>query len=108
MKGIIKKVEQVLSKELDLEEDELKEFIQLAKDSLKSNFSELDMALNKDDKEMIAKKAHTIKGVLLNLGLEEEANLAKKIELEAKSNVNKEKIEKMIEKLKEALKELIN
>jgi HPt (histidine-containing phosphotransfer) domain-containing protein len=107
MGDLIERAKKTLFEQLGLEGEELNEFIQMAKSSLTENFTELDKAFTEGDIETLARRAHTIKGVLLNLGLEEEAAFAKEIELEAKGGADKEKLGKMIEKLKETIGEFL-
>ena len=105
--SVIKKVKSYLSQELGVGEEEIENLIQLARDSLRENFEKLDKYLSENRIEDFARVAHTIKGILLNLGLEEKAEFSKEIELKAKEGETKENLAQMVENLKKYLAEFI-
>jgi len=105
--SIMKKIKRYLSQELGVEEEEVEGLIQLARESLRENFEKLEKCLLEDRIEEFARVIHTIKGVLLNLGLEEEAAFSKEIELKARAGEAKEMLTEMVKTLKRYLAEFI-
>jgi len=104
---LIEKIKTYLMNELGVGEEEIEGLIEVAKGSLAKNFEKLERHLSAGEMDEFARVAHTIKGVLLNLGLEKEAALSKEIELKAKEGESKESLSQMVENLKKSLAGLI-
>ncbi len=104
---VLKKVKAYLIKEVGLGEDEVDALLQMARESLIENLEKLEQYLKEENFEEFAKVAHTIKGVLLNLGLEKEAAISKKLELKAREERNKEELVNMLSTFKQNLSDLL-
>ena len=74
-----------LKAELGMEDEQVTGILKTLSSPLKETLRSVDEACGKEDLEEIAETAHSLKGVLLNLGLDELAELAKTIELSAAS-----------------------
>ena len=81
-----------------LDKEAQERIIKEAINSLRKNISNLEEVLKKDDKEVILKATHNLKGVLLNAGIK-----ADKFEEENLKNLSLDEIK---EKLRKALKDL--
>jgi len=75
---------------LGLEEDEYLELVELFVETSKTDLKNLRSAINNKDMEMIARIAHSLKGVAMNLGLDGFIELAKTIEKTARDEELKE------------------
>jgi len=105
MSDILNRIKENLAVNLGLEGEELEEFINMARQSLQNDLLTLETAFP-DDITTVGVQAHTIKGALLNLGLESEADKARAIELQAKEG-KIDGLEDMIVNLKECLQDLL-
>jgi len=103
---LIDKVKEYLKSELGLDEEEVLPLISTARESLREDLRKLEKSLENGNLEDFAKVAHTVKGVLLNLGLEEEAGFAKELELKARAGENTEVLKEGLLKLTSRVKEL--
>ena len=77
-----KKIKPVAEKrfiELGIEKEEIEELIEDGIDSVFSKIFLIEKALREKNFEALIKLTHSVKGILLNLGLEKEAELFKKI-----------------------------
>lgn len=72
-------------RQFTLPEEQIKRMIPGFLDALRSHLSLLKEALESGDKQDMGKKAHTIKGAFLNLGLENCAEIALAIEINSKA-----------------------
>ena len=101
-----KEIENYLKNSLGLSEEEIKNLLELAKLNVKKHLKELETFLLAKDFENISKTAHTLKGVVLNLGLTEIAKTLKIVELKAKEEKNIKEIIKLFENIKTILKDI--
>lgn len=76
--------------------------------SLADHIGNLELALEQGDLEQLGKAGHTIKGALLNLGLEECADIAYSIELNGKAGNDDINYQKMVKSIREKLDCYIN
>lgn len=67
--------------------------------ALESHMNDLDLALNENSIDKIAKVGHTIKGACLNLGLEAEAEVAFEIEQRGKAKESGSDFKELVDKL---------
>ncbi len=72
-----------LKAELGIDDEQVTGILKTLSSPLKETLRSVDAAYKKKDSEEIAETAHSLKGALLNLGLNELADLAKVIELSA-------------------------
>jgi len=66
-------------KEMGVDDDTINELVEVSIESLNDELSKIDAILNSDDLSELGFHTHTIKGVLLNVGLNEDANSFKEI-----------------------------
>ena len=66
-------------KEMGVDDDTIDELVEVSIESLNDELSKIDAILNSDDLSELGFHTHTIKGVLLNVGLDEDANNFKEI-----------------------------
>jgi len=102
----IKEIESYLKNSLGLSDEEIKNLLELAKLNIKKHLKELETFIFNKDFENISKTAHTLKGVVLNLGLTDIAKNLKTLELKAKEEKNIKEITKLFENIKITLKEI--
>ena len=77
-----------LAKEYGLDMDDVQELFDAARETVKEYLGHLETDVARKDLESAAKNAHTLKGSLMNMGLEYPGGLAKEVENAAKkSNV---------------------
>jgi len=75
--------------EMGIDEETINELVMVSIESLNEELSQITNILNGDDLTNLGLHTHTIKGVLLNVGLDEDANQFKEIKHlfeEGKSN----------------------
>ena len=77
-------------------------------ETLAGYLNELAVQFAAGDQQEAGRVAHTIKGALLNLGLHEQASLAKDIELRAKAGIELVDLESDFKKLRAALGPLLD
>jgi len=65
--------------EMGVDDDTINELIDVSIESLNDELSKIDTILNSDDLSELGLHTHTIKGILLNVGLNEDANNFKEI-----------------------------
>ena len=70
-----------------LEEEQIEHMLEISAKTLTDNISTAKTALKNSDYEKLGALAHSIKGSLLNLGLDDEAQTALKIEINARENL---------------------
>jgi PAS domain S-box-containing protein len=75
-----------LKKEYELDLESANEILDMYRDSLKSGLDGLRGTLDVEDTQEMERQAHSVKGALLNIGLEEQAEIAKKIEFAARKS----------------------
>lgn len=76
---------QKIADELEFDLEDVKMLIEVFIESVEESLTNLKEAITQDDFEMIYQSAHAIKGSAANLTLMDISELAKAIELEAKS-----------------------
>uniref|UniRef100_UPI004056DB4C PAS domain S-box protein n=1 Tax=Candidatus Electronema sp. TaxID=2698783 RepID=UPI004056DB4C len=99
-------VKQHLVKQFELEPSDAEEVLAAYADSLKDNLGRLRQSLADSEGAEGGRQAHALKGGLLNLGLEEQANIALALEKELPKQIEERHL-RMIEQLTAALKELM-
>ena len=102
-----------LAQNIGLEIEDFIEIFEIYRDATTADMQELKAALKAGDPQGVSRKAHSIKGASVNLGLNELFELAKEIEDNAReSNLNRveglvrnfsERYEKTIADLKKAM-----
>ncbi len=70
-----------------LDDDQIEKLLLTAKKTLADNFSAAESALKGNDYKNLGFFAHAIKGSLLNLGLNDSSDKAKKIEVSVRENL---------------------
>ena len=75
-----------LAENIDVEEDEYLELIELFLETTESNLNKLKSGVDASDNQQVIEASHTIKGSAANLGLEEIAEMAKGVELNARQS----------------------
>ena len=97
-----------MKKQFGLSHEQIDALLPSFLDTLAGYLKELGAHFAGGRQEEVGRVAHTTKGALLNLGLHEQAELAKHIELKAKGGVELVEVEPEIRKLKAALKPLLD
>jgi len=87
-------------KGMDFDDDTACMIADTGVDNLKENIEELIKLLNFGELQKAADAAHTVKGILWNMGLQEEGKLFKKVQL---AILDGKPMEEVVELLKEAL-----
>ena len=77
-------------------------------DTLAEYIKELENVFAAGDRESVGNVSHTTKGALLNLGLHDQAAMAKEIELRARAGENLTGLESTFKSLKSGLDPLFN
>ena len=85
---------------LEMEEDEFVEITDLFVKTCLSDLMQLQSAIEKREALQVAKHAHSIKGIAVNLGFMEIFDAAKKMEMEACDDRLNDAIE-LVQKIKE-------
>ena len=75
--------------------------------TLQSHIDDLENSLDVSETLTIAKAGHKLKGALLNLGLDDSAAIAKRIELEGKADNQDVDYAELVRQLKEKLNEIL-
>jgi len=78
----VNKIKESISKkfsEMGIDEDSINELAEVSIESLKEELVKVNIILNSDDLSELGFHTHTIKGVLLNIGLNEDAERFKEI-----------------------------
>jgi CheY-like chemotaxis protein len=99
-------VKQHIIKQFELEQNDAEEVLAAYADSLKDTLGRLRQCLADGQGDEGGRQAHALKGGLLNLGLEPQANIALALEKELPKQIT-ERHRLMIEQLTAALKELM-
>lgn len=76
--------------------------------ALRGHMENLEAAQREGEIAQIARASHTIKGALLNLGLTDCAELALKIEQQAKTEADTQKFPEIIQQIRNLLSPLLN
>ena len=96
----IKKVENYLAEQFHLTEEQIESMLPGFVATLAVHMQNLEAALTEKSMVTIGKSAHTLKGALLNLGLEECAKTALLIEEEAKAGDGSTDFKKLVDNLR--------
>jgi HPt (histidine-containing phosphotransfer) domain-containing protein len=75
--------------------------------TLADHIDNLEVALEQGDLEQLGKAGHTIKGALLNLGIEECADIAYSIELNGKAGNDDINYQELVKSIRETLNRYI-
>ena len=97
-----------MKKQFGLSNDQIDSMLPSFMDTLGEYLAELSESFAAGDQEEVGRVAHTTKGALLNLGLHEQASLAKDIELRAKAGDALVELEPDFKKLRTALVSLLD
>jgi len=65
--------------EMGVDEETINELVEVSIESLTDELNQIENILNGDDLSELGLHTHTVKGVLLNVGLEDDANQFKEI-----------------------------
>ena len=88
-----------LRSEYNLTEKQVEAMVEIGCSDIKKNLKKITACFEGNitvlDYEVLRKAAHSLKGVLLNLGLKEEADAAQKIEDAAQNGENVDSVEKI-------------
>ena len=90
---------EALAIDFGMEEDELLELVKLFIETSLSDLNRIQSAIDEGDAQKVAMAAHSIKGAAANLGLTEIFEVAKIIEMEARSN-HLDRVQKWIRTLR--------
>ncbi len=86
----VEQIKGFLKKTYDFSSENIELMLASIKESLTLEFANVERGLVEDDNTLLWRAAHSIKGALLNAGVENWAEVARKIELSAK---NKEEVD---------------
>ena len=75
-----------LALELEMEQDEIRELLEIFLESSESDIDRLEQALTEGDAKQVADAAHSIKGASANLGFMDIFSVAKSLEQKARNN----------------------
>ena len=104
---LLQQVKSYVCAHFELGEDAVDGMLPVFFSTLQNHMETLEKAANEDNLESTARAGHTLKGALLNLGLDEMAVVARTIEEEGKAGNNEADYGQMVELLKEQLKEIL-
>lgn len=90
-----------------LEPDQVEQMIQLSSRSISETFEQARQAVQENDLVSLSAAGHKAKGILLGVGLKDEAEQARKIECASKEGLH-EDYHAMLSQLEEALDPLLN
>lgn len=96
-----------LSDKFQLPMEQIEEMLPEFVKTLASHMDNLEQALSANDPAQLGRSAHTMKGALLNLGLEDCVMLAKEIEVQGKASNNDFDYIRLVEMIRDRLRELI-
>ena len=91
---------------LKLEYEQVAEMLEISVKTMEANIAEVKTALNNNDYQSLGKVGHTLKGSLLNLGLNDIARIAETIESNGKNNISAD-YNLLLSQLKEGLGDLL-
>ncbi len=103
----IQRVKTYLSEQFHLTDDQIESMLPGFVATLSDHMQNLEMALAEKSMISIGKAAHTIKGALLNLGLNDCADVALLIEEKAKAENVSADFEKLVDELRTELAPVI-
>ena len=91
-----------------LADEQIEKMLPSFLDTLSTYIKELETAFAADDREAVGRVSHTTKGALLNLGLHDQAALAKDIELRSRAGENLMEVKSTFKSLKASLDQLLD
>jgi HPt (histidine-containing phosphotransfer) domain-containing protein len=97
-----------MKKQFGLTTEQIDSMLPSFMDTLAGYLEDLGTHFATRDQAEVGRVAHTTKGALLNLGLHEQAELAKHIELHAKAGSELVELEPTLKKLRTALEPLLD
>lgn len=83
---LVAEVAEHLKKIYSLEPDQIEQMIQISASSISETLSQARKELSAEDFAALSASGHKAKGVLLGIGLNEQAELARQIELKGKAS----------------------
>ena len=101
-------IRKYLSAQFNLSTEQIDTMLPAFMTTLHSHLQTLEKSIEAQNLEQIGKAAHTIKGALLNLGLENSAEIAYRIEKSAKAFDESKDYPRMFNILREQLSSLLN
>lgn len=105
---IIVKMKLYLLEQFHLSEEQVEEMFPGFAAAIATHMQNLDLAIGKSDTVAIGKAAHTLKGALLNLGMDKCAKIALSIEERAKSDDKSSDFRTLADNLRSGLNPLIS
>ena len=97
-----------IRRQFGLADEQIEELLPSFLDTLATYMEELEAAFAADDREAVGRVSHTTKGALLNLGLHDQAALAKEIELRSRAGENLMEVKSTFKRLKAGLEQLLD
>jgi HPt (histidine-containing phosphotransfer) domain-containing protein len=97
-----------IRRQFGLADEQIEELLPSFLDTLSGYIEELETAFAEDDREAVGRVSHTTKGALLNLGLHDQAGLAKDIELRTRAGENLMEVKPTFKSLKIGLDQLLD
>ena len=91
-----------------LADEQIEELLPSFLGTLSTYMEELETAFAEDDREAVGRVSHTTKGALLNLGLHDQAALAKEIELRSRAGENLMEVKSTFKSLRAGLDQLLD
>ena len=82
--GLVTAVAEHLKNIYSLEPDQVEQMVQISANSISETLAQAKRELAADDLHALSASGHKVKGVLLGIGLKEEAELARQIEQKGK------------------------
>ena len=97
-----------IRRQFGLADEQIEELLPSFLDTLATYMEELETAFAAADREAVGRVSHTTKGALLNLGLHDQAALAKDIELRTRAGENLMELKSIFKSLKTGLEQLVD
>ncbi len=97
-----------IRRQFGLADEQIEEMLPSFLDTLSRYVKELETAFAADDREAVGRVSHTTKGALLNLGLDDQAALAKDIELRTRAGDNLMELKSTFKSLQAGLEQLLD
>ncbi len=103
-----RRIKAYLTQHFNLPEEQIELMLPEFKKTLSSHMENLEQVYRQDHLNDLQKVAHTIKGAFLNLGLNECADLAKKIETGAADNDTTVDYGALIDRMRNIVDDIVN
>ena len=97
-----------IRQQFGLADEQIEELLPSFLDTLSGYVKELETAFAAADREAVGRVSHTTKGALLNLGLHDQAALAKDIELRSRAGENLMEVKSTFKSLQVGLDQLLD